>query len=189
MDKWKQVSSDIRCENRWIRVREDVVLLPTNQVLDSYIVVEYIGAVGIVAINRNNELLMVEQYRYPLEQFTWEIPSGAVIRDEDISVSALRELREETGYSANSIEYLGKHHPSPGSSNEIIHIVTAAELYPDVELVESNRLLQHKWIPLYGQHGVISQIRAGHITHGPTIVGLFLSLAELHTANPLTFRT
>ena len=91
------------------------------------------GAVIVVAVTDDDELLLVEQPRIPLQQTVIELPAGLVgdiagEEDEQLAVAAARELEEETGYRAQRFEYLTAGPPSAGMANEIISFYRAFEL-------------------------------------------------------------
>ncbi|MFA6808168.1 MAG: NUDIX hydrolase [Eubacteriales bacterium] len=112
-------------EGRIIKVNRDTVKLPNGNV-STREVVHHPGAVGIVPFKENN-ILMVRQYRYALLKETLEIPAGKLDRGEEPEACALRELREETGYSGD-MHYLGSFNTSVGFSDEIIHLYSANNL-------------------------------------------------------------
>lgn len=172
--KWKTVLSRKCCENSWISVREDKVQLPSGDVLDSYIVINYCGAVGVLAIEQD-KILLVKQYRYPIDKFTLEIPAGALIGKDRASIikSARVELLEEAGYSATSMKLFHKYHPSPGSSNELIHLVIAKGLSKSNNILDKDQLFDVNW---YSIKDVTKWINRGKITHSPTIIGVLFGL-------------
>lgn len=91
------------------------------------------GAVFILAVTPQQELLLVEQYRIPLQAHTIELPAGMIgdeqhLRDETLSESALRELEEETGYRGRSAELLLSGPVAPGLTSEMLHLVRVNEL-------------------------------------------------------------
>jgi ADP-ribose pyrophosphatase len=103
---WKRLSTRIVYENPWIRVREDQVISPTGKP-GIYGVVEPRIATGVVALSEDQHIALVGQYRYPVDQYSWEIPEGGSEIGEDPLAAAQRELREETGISATQWERLG----------------------------------------------------------------------------------
>ena len=70
-------------------------------------------AVGVLALDDNDRLLLVHEYRHPMGKVLTDIPMGTAERDEDPKAAAARELREETGWAAGSLEYVGGLHPVP----------------------------------------------------------------------------
>ncbi|MCZ2156123.1 MAG: NUDIX hydrolase [Bryobacterales bacterium] len=105
---WKTLHSVRKYENPWFRVREDQVIRPDGNP-GIYGVIEFAPSVGVLAINRQDEAVLVRQWRYPRGEFTWELPVGSS-RSEDATIldAAQRELREETGVVAGSWQELGQ---------------------------------------------------------------------------------
>jgi hypothetical protein len=94
---WRRLSRRVAYENPWIRVNEDQVIRPDGK--DGiYGVVHFKNrAVGVVPLDENDRVLLVGQYRYTLDQYSWKIPEGGVPLDEEPLSGAQRELMEETG--------------------------------------------------------------------------------------------
>ena len=113
----KQLSTQEFYRNSFLSIREDNVLLPDgNQ--SKRIVVDHVGAVNVIALNENNELLLVRQYRYPLGMVMLETPAGKLEKGEASIITAKRELEEETGYTCQSLKSLGNHVTAPGFTGE-----------------------------------------------------------------------
>lgn len=125
----KTLSSTVKYQNRWIRVREDIIERPSgNEGL--YGVVEKLDFAAILAVE-NGVIHLVEQYRYPIKQRSLEIPMGAWTEKPDAHPLelALGELQEETGYQANHIEKIGFHHVDNGGSTQGCHVFFATDLH------------------------------------------------------------
>ncbi|GAB4298727.1 MAG: NUDIX hydrolase [Ignavibacteriaceae bacterium] len=86
------------------------------------------GGAVIAAITKENKLVMVNQFRYPLQKKLLELPAGKLDPGEDPDVCAKRELAEETGYKAGKLQKLGYIHTTPGFCTETLHIYFASEL-------------------------------------------------------------
>lgn len=122
---------------------EDVEL-PNGKLAEREIV-HHPGAVAILAVNSDREIILIKQYRTAVNRITIEIPAGKLEKDENPLDCAYRELKEETGYNASSMEKISQIYTSPGYADEIIHIFKAEGLQkgdsnPDedefVEMVE-----------------------------------------------------
>jgi 8-oxo-dGTP pyrophosphatase MutT (NUDIX family) len=104
---WRKLATRIAYENAWIRVREDRVIRPDGAT-GIYGVVEIRPSVGIVALNDRGEIVLVGQWRYALNRYSWEIPRGGSNSGEtDMLVVAKRELAEEAGLRALNWQPLG----------------------------------------------------------------------------------
>ncbi|MCX7621368.1 MAG: NUDIX hydrolase [Acidimicrobiales bacterium] len=141
-------------------------------------VVHHPGAVCVVPLLENGEVVLVRQYRPPLDAEMLELPAG--LRDvagEDPRIAAARELEEETGYRAGVIEPLCVFHNSPGFSDEEVHIFRATDLVlatPDRQGVEE----RHMEIELVRLEETRMLVAQGRITDAKTIIGLTLTLLD-----------
>ena len=114
---WQKLSSREVYENPWIRLREDAVVRPDSEE-GIYGVVHFKNvAIGILAVE-GDFIYLVGQYRYTLEQYSWEIPEGGCPEGEDYLTAARRELAEETGLRAEKWEQMGEAHLSNSVSDE-----------------------------------------------------------------------
>lgn len=116
----------------WDVRRDQLRLSSGEEVVRDYLV--HPGAVGVIALNDKNEVLVVEQYRHPMGMVMWEPPAGLLDKpDEDPLVAIKRELHEETGYQAKSWHVLYDYAASPGGSTELFRCYLARELseHPD----------------------------------------------------------
>ena len=148
---WPVVGSEEQFRNWLISVRTDKVQMPDNHQAERT-VVTHIGAVGILALDEQDRVLMIRQYRHPVARQLWEIPAG--LRDvtgEALVDTARRELLEETGHAAREWGVLVDSYASPGISNERIRIFLARGL----EVAESGyvregeeKYLRTEWVPL-----------------------------------------
>lgn len=123
----KTISTEHIFKGKIISVQVDEVELPDGKRSNREIV-RHPGAVGLIALTKENKIVMVEQYRKPLERSLLEIPAGKLEPGEEPAVTAERELEEETGYRAGQMEYITSFYTSPGFANEIIHIYLASGL-------------------------------------------------------------
>ncbi|WP_147060412.1 NUDIX hydrolase [Sporosarcina luteola] len=124
----KTISTDLLFEGKVISLRVEEVELPDGNRAKRELV-NHPGAVAVIPIMDDGKLILVKQYRKALNRSIIEIPAGKIEPGEDIEVTALRELEEETGYGANRFDYLQSFATSPGFANEIIHIFVALGLY------------------------------------------------------------
>jgi ADP-ribose pyrophosphatase len=109
--------------------------------------VQHPGAVAVVALDADNHVLLVRQYRIAADQIMLEIPAGTLNPGEDPEVCAVRELQEETGYMPGHIEKIGGIYVAPGYTTEFIHLYLATDLresrlaQDEDEFIELDRLM------------------------------------------------
>lgn len=111
-----------------IDVNLHTVELP-NGMESSREIVNHPGGVAVIAYKDKETILLVEQFRKPIEKNILELPAGKLEKGEDIELCGIRELEEETGYKAKEFKYLGKIVSSPGFCDEYIYIYKADDLY------------------------------------------------------------
>ena len=121
----RPVSSERVYEGRVVRLRVDSVRLEPEGRLARREVVDHPGAVAVVAVTGGGEVLLVRQYRYAVGRELLEIPAGTLEPGEQPETCARRELEEETGRQAGSLEPLGAVFTSPGFCSERIHLYLA----------------------------------------------------------------
>jgi 8-oxo-dGTP pyrophosphatase MutT (NUDIX family) len=125
---WRRHSRRVAYENAWIQVLHDEVTRPDGQP-GIYGVVHFRGrAVGVVAIDELDRVILVGQFRYTVDRYSWEIPEGGVPFDEDPLEGARRELREETGIEAASWQEIAAFDLSNSISDEVGLLYLATDL-------------------------------------------------------------
>lgn len=146
----KTLTSEKVFDGHIINVRVDTVSMPDGgtAVRD---IVDHPGGVGVLAITEDEKVIMVKQFRKPIEKVLYEIPAGKLDRGETPDECGMRELEEETGLRAERLISLGHMYPSPGFANEVTYLFLADGLkkgvsspdedeYLDVEAVEVERV-------------------------------------------------
>lgn len=128
----KTISSEIIYEGKIFNLDRLKILLPNGEISERD-VIRHNGGVGILAINDDGKILLVEQFRKAIDQVLLEIPAGKIDKGENPEDCALRELEEETGYKAKKIEFLNKIVMAPGFADEFIYLYYASGLYKGVK--------------------------------------------------------
>jgi ADP-ribose pyrophosphatase len=153
-------------DGKAIGFRMDEIYLPDGRSRTR----EYIthpGAVGVLAFEKPNKIILVKQFRYPVGEFTLEIPAGKLAKGEDPLDCVRRELEEETGFVAKKIRKLLSFWPTAAFSQEVIHLYVAEDLTPtrmnpdDDELIELVRVSPKE---------LESMIRRGKIRDSKTLI-------------------
>ncbi|MDR1298898.1 MAG: NUDIX hydrolase [Oscillospiraceae bacterium] len=170
----KRVSGKIEYTGKVFSVRRDIVELHTGKRVERE-VVEHSGGVVILPFTDNGKILMVRQYRYPLEKTMLELPAGRIEPGERPRAAAKRELSEETGCTARKLLYMGVIYPSPGFCDEALHMYAAIGLKRGKSHPDEDEHLTMTSVPL---DKVTGMIMSNAIKDAKTLVGItkFLTL-------------
>lgn len=169
----KRKTSQAVFTGKVINLRLDTVILPNGDEATRECV-EHPGAVGIIAVDSQDRICMVRQFRYPVSEELWEIPAGKLNPGEDPLECAQRELLEEAGVVAERWEKLYLYYTTPGFSNELMHLFLAKDLTFGQNNPDEDELLEVSMVSL---KEAWARLRTGEIKDGKTIIGL-LSLGE-----------
>jgi len=172
--KEKTINSKMIFEGNIINLRVDEVELPNGN-LSKREIVEHSGGVAVVAC-KDSKVIMVEQFRKPGEEILLELPAGKLEKDEDKKGCAYRELEEETGYRATSLEWLCSFYTSPGFTDEIIEIYLAKELIKYEQNPDDDEFVRVKELEIAE---VARMLAEGEFRDAKTIIGLQYLLAQL----------
>jgi 8-oxo-dGTP pyrophosphatase MutT (NUDIX family) len=174
---WVTLDSREIYRNPWITVREDQVLRPDGRP-GIYGVVETRVATGVVALTPGHEIYLVGQYRYPMDQYSWEIIEGGTdTNDEPPIEAAKRELQEEAGLTADHWEPLGQElHLSNCHSSERGHLFLASGLTQVPASPEGTEELQLKKVPLAE---AVAMVERGEINDAMSIMAILLAERRL----------
>ncbi len=163
----KPVSSENIFDGVVLHVRRDMVALP-NGAPSIREVIRHIGAVCVIPVNEKNEVVVERQFRYPLNRVILEIPAGKLdAPDEDRLEAIQRELREETGYTAETWIPLGDFHPAPAYSDEYISMYMARDLRRGERSLDADEFLDVYTVPL---SELTEAVMAGEISDAKTQV-------------------
>jgi 8-oxo-dGTP pyrophosphatase MutT (NUDIX family) len=160
---------------RVIKVTVDEVDLPNGHRVGLE-VVHHPGGAAVVAIDKNDQVCLLRQYRYVAGGFVWELPAGKLEPDEPPLSTAQRELVEEAGVSANEWSSLGLYLSSPGVFNEVLHLFLATDLEPATASLEASEVLEVHWVPF---PEACERALGGDIKDGKTALGLLRAAHHL----------
>lgn len=175
------VSSKVLQIGRVITLRQDLVRMPDGQVAQRD-VVEHPGAVGVVAVDEQGQVVLVQQYRHPLGERLWELPAG--LRDEpgeDPQQTGARELAEETGLVADHWEPLISVFTSPGMTDELIHIYFATGLRDAAEIHVGGGEEAELVVARVALAEAVRRVEAGEIRNAMAVIGLLAAARRLGT--------
>lgn len=168
---WKKLTSKLVYENPWIQIFHEDVITPKNT-QGIYGRVHFRGqAVGVIPLDEYDNTWIVKQSRYTLNQFTWEIPEGGAATDEDPLDCARRELKEETGLSAEHWRPILTLHTSNSVTDEKATVFLATGLTHGSQALESTEDIEVKKISL---RDAIQMVERGEITDAISVAALLL---------------
>lgn len=125
----KTIHTDKIYNGKIIDLQVDKVQLPDGKTAKRELI-KHPGAVAVIPVTKENKIVLIEQYRKPLEKSIIEIPAGKVEKGEQPELTAIRELEEETGYTASKLSFITSFYTSPGFADELMQIFITDELIP-----------------------------------------------------------
>lgn len=167
-----EVLAERRVEvNRFFRYRVDHVRLPSGIELPTFVYLDYPGASVIVPVTATGEIVLIRQYRHNLRQTVWEVPAGGLEENETPAENARKELREEIGGKAASMEFVGQFFTSPGRSNAVTHVFLARGVQLGERQLEATEQIAVVPVPI---REAMRMVRSGEISGGPSALALLL---------------
>ncbi len=176
----KTLSSQQIYDGRILKLRLDTVKLPSGRVTKREIV-EHDDSIAIVAIDGDDNVLLVKQFRKAVEKEVLEIPAGGIEPGEEPVAAVKRELREETGFLPQRVERIGGFYTSPGYSSEFLHLFVASDLTPAKLQAEDTESIKVERVPI---SRILELIRTGAINDAKSVAGL-LMLLFLYLVKPV----
>ena len=169
---WKTLSEKEVYSNPWIKISHHEVINPSGG-KGIYGVVSFRNkAIGVVPVDDELHTYLVGQFRYTLNEYSWEIPEGGGPEGEEPDITAVRELREETGLQASSIELLGKIHTSNSVTDEVGYLFLAKDLKQLDSSPEETEDITVRRIPLAQ---AVQMVESGEITDSLSMTGILLA--------------
>ena len=172
------VSGEQVYKGRLLDVRRDEILLPDGKP-SAREYIRHIGAVCIVPLTSDGRVIVERQFRYPVGDVMTEIPAGKLdTKDEDRLSAAKRELREETGFSADEWTFLGDYYPTPAYSDERISMYLARGLNGGSRHLDDDEFLNVETVSL---EDLVNDVLCGKITDGKTQAAVLKTALMLKT--------
>ena len=172
MTEEKTLSSQEVYDGHVVRLRVDTVVTADGRQSIREIV-EHSDCIGVVAVDEDDNVLFVRQYRKPIEKELLEIPAGGVDPGETPEEAVIREMQEETGYRPGRVERLAGFYSSPGFCTEYLHLYLATELTPSRLHAEDTAGISLVRIPVAEIEGMLA---AGAFEDGKSVAGLRILL-------------
>jgi len=166
---WKTLTSKRIYENPWYALRQDQVRTHTGTEI-TYTFMEHPGAVAVVSVTLEDEIILIHSYRHTVKDWCWEVPMGGRDHD-DLEVVARKELQEEVGGVCEQLEYINFFYANNGVSDIRCDVFLATGVEMGISQPEDSELIEIKVFP---KSEVFRMARAGEITDGMSALSLFL---------------
>ena len=166
------LSTEVIYEGRILKLRVDTVKTADGRESTREIV-EHDACIAVVAVDADDNILLVKQYRRPVDKELLEIPAGGIDKGEDPEATVIREMREETGFRPQKVTRLGGFYTTPGFCDEYLYLYLAEDLTPDPLYAEDTPAIEVVRVPVTQ---VLELVNSGKIEDGKTIVGLLYYL-------------
>lgn len=170
----KTVKENTIYDGKILKLNRDEVMLENGETAIRE-VVHHNGGAGVLAIDDEENLYLVKQFRYPYGEEMLEIPAGKLAIGEDPLDCAKRELEEETGMVANKWESLGAFRPSPGYTDEKLYIYIARDLRPGKQNLDDDEFLDVTKCDLFR---AVKMVERGEITDAKTVIAIYKYLID-----------
>ena len=166
MIKWNLINSKVLCSTDFVSVFEDRIILPNKKEIyyTKIFLKDFVSILPVI----NNKIVMIDVFRYPRNCYSLEIPSGHIEEGETPRESAIRELREETGYIAGTLEAFGNFN-SLSRSRQIAYLFLAKDLKKGSQKLEETEQIVVKNFNIKEIEELLTD---GRILHAPTIIAL-----------------
>jgi len=180
MKKFELIESETYYQGRAFTIRRDHLRTPDGHTTD-FDIVEHHGSVVILPIDADGNLLLVRQYRHAASQDLLEFPAGTLEPDENPLHCAQREIREETGFAAESFQEIGNFYLAPGYSTDLMFVYLATGLRPAPLPPAEDEFLQVETFPIESVFDLAAQ---GQLPDAKSLAALFLALPFLEKYRP-----
>lgn len=164
-------------QGRVLRFTVEEVRLPNDHVA-TLEMVHHPGGAAVVALDDENRICLVRQYRHAVRDWIWEIPAGKIDNQDPPLVTAKRELEEEAGRQASQWRSLGEYLSSPGFLTEVVHLFFATGLETVENNLEATEVLEAHWIAF--DHA-LQMAQSGELRDGKSLAALLRARAYVQT--------
>ncbi len=175
---WRVLESRQVIKDQWLSLRADKCQLPNGLVLEPCYVMEYRAWVNVVALTKNQEVVLVKQFRHGIQKTLLELPGGTTDPEDASPLAAIkRELLEETGFTGDTFTETGRLCPNPATHNNFLHSFLALDVdQVDKPRPDDTEQIDVVLLPLEKVNEIASK---GELLHALHVSSLFLALARL----------
>jgi 8-oxo-dGTP pyrophosphatase MutT (NUDIX family) len=166
---WRKLRSESVMRTPYYGVSLDRLRHPHGHEVDYYVIEHPRQAAGVVALDDARRVLMVQQWRHPVQKLLWSLPAGGMDAGETPEAAAHRELREETGHAAETLELLYSYHPNPATTNQMFHLFLANGVKQVTERLPGE-IHDIQW---FERAEIEAMLARNELLDGLTLVGIF----------------
>ncbi len=179
LKKWKILQSKMVLDNFWCKVRQDEIELPNGKIIDDFFVIVRPEIALVLPVTNNQEIVFVRQYRHGVGEILLELPAGGFdATQESAETAAVRELKEETGYTADKVTKLATLYDNPVKDTNKIHLFLAENVSKSGE--QNLDITEEIEVVLIFVESVLDKITQGEISVSGSVAALFLGLNYLN---------
>lgn len=175
--RWKTLSSKYIYDDRWFRARADSCQFPDGRIIEPYYIVELPDWCNVILVTKDERVILVRQYRYPIDTATYELPGGVIEKNEDPKLAAKREMEEETGYTSDDIEFLMKLSPNPAVNNNTAYFFLVRNAVPTVST--NPDLFEDIDIVSFSKEEIIAFVQENQMPHGVQVGPMYAAMVQL----------
>lgn len=168
MSVWETLESRFLWQSQWYSLRQDLLRTPEGHEF-SYTIVDHPGAVWVVPVTADGQVILIRNYRYAVDEWCYEVPAGGLTPGLELEDVALRELEEEVGGTAADLSYVGQFYTSNGISNEIAYVYLATGVRLGKTNREPTELMEVQLVPFEES---LRMALTGEISDGPSALAL-----------------
>ena len=168
----KTISSEVLYEGRIVTLRKDHVTTVSGT--STREIVEHVPCVAMVALKPDGKVVLIHQFRKPLDRVVTEIPAGMIEPGEEPQAAAVRELKEETGYTAGHVRFLTELHPTVGYCTEKISVYLMTDLTAGETDFDPNEAIDSEEVPIEEAE---ERILRGEMSDAKALVGIMMTAA------------
>jgi 8-oxo-dGTP pyrophosphatase MutT (NUDIX family) len=176
--KWKKLASEKVYSDRWFQARADTCEFPDGRIITPYYVVELPNWANIFVVTSDEKVVLVRQYRYPVDQITYELPGGVIDKGEDPKMAAIREMQEETGFYSDEVSFLCQLCPNPAINDNTAYFFLAKNAVQG----EKKNFDEFEDIDvcLFSKEEFLQLLRENKIQHGVQLGPVYEALLQLN---------